>query len=115
MPEKSDTAKLHVPDFPDVAENESPIALLHAIDRQNLADTFIGPKTTVAHSYVGPDTPGYEEIEGTDLNAVAQGRISVTPIHFDLTDHGGLERLRGWGFEAMLAEARPRAARGQAR
>src|SRR4051794_37368546 len=49
--------------------------------------------------------PGYEEIEGTDLNAVAHGRISVTPIHFDLTDHGGLERLRGWGFEEMLAGA----------
>ena len=47
--------------------------------------------------------PGYEEIEGTDLNAVAQGRISVTPIHFDLTDHGGLDRLRGWGLEEMLA------------
>jgi len=47
--------------------------------------------------------PGYEEIEGTDLSAIAQGRISVTPIHFDLTDHGGLERLRGWGFEEMLA------------
>jgi len=47
--------------------------------------------------------PGFEEIEGTDLNAVAQGRISVTPIHFDLTDHGGLDRLRSWGFEEMLA------------
>jgi 5'-nucleotidase len=47
--------------------------------------------------------PGYEEIDGTDLYAVARGRISVTPIHFDLTDHGGLERLRGWGFEEMLA------------
>ncbi|MGN6216143.1 MAG: 5'/3'-nucleotidase SurE [Solirubrobacterales bacterium] len=47
--------------------------------------------------------PGYEEIEGTDLYAVAQGRISVTPIHFDLTDHGGLGRLRGWSFEEMLA------------
>ena len=47
--------------------------------------------------------PGYEEIEGTDLNAVAEKRISVTPIHFDLTDHGGLETLRGWGFEEMLA------------
>ena len=46
--------------------------------------------------------PGYEEIEGTDLRAVAQGRIAVTPIHFDLTDHGGLERLAGWGFEEML-------------
>jgi len=47
--------------------------------------------------------PGYEEIDGTDLYAVAQGKIAVTPIHFDLTDHGGLERLRGWGFEEMLA------------
>ena len=49
--------------------------------------------------------PGYEEIEGTDLHAVANGRIAVTPIHFDLTDHGGLERLRSWGFEEMLAGA----------
>ena len=47
--------------------------------------------------------PGYEEIEGTDLHAVAEGRIAVTPIHFDLTDHGGIDRLRGWGFEEMLA------------
>ncbi len=53
--------------------------------------------------------PGYEEIEGTDLHAVAQRRISVTPIHFDLTDHGGLERLRGWGFEEMLAASVPTA------
>ena len=53
--------------------------------------------------------PGYEEIEGTDLFAVAEGRISVTPIHFDLTDHGGLERLRGWGFAEMLAASAPAA------
>jgi 5'-nucleotidase len=53
--------------------------------------------------------PGYEEIEGTDLNAVASGRIAVTPIHFDLTDHGGLERLQGWGFEEMLAASAPTA------
>ncbi len=47
--------------------------------------------------------PGFEELEGTDLTAVSQGRIAVTPIHFDLTDHGGLERLREWGFDGMLA------------
>lgn len=47
--------------------------------------------------------PGHEEVEGTDLHAIAQRRIAVTPIHFDLTDHGGLESLRGWGFEEMLA------------
>jgi 5'-nucleotidase len=47
--------------------------------------------------------PSHEEIEGTDLYAVAEGRIAVTPIHFDLTDHGGIATLRGWGFEEMLA------------
>jgi 5'-nucleotidase len=47
--------------------------------------------------------PSFKDEEGTDLSAVARGRISVTPIHFDLTDHGGLERLRGIDFEAMLA------------
>ncbi|HEY5976246.1 MAG TPA: 5'/3'-nucleotidase SurE [Solirubrobacterales bacterium] len=53
--------------------------------------------------------PGYEEIDGTDLYAVASGRVSVTPIHFDLTDHGGLETLRGWGFEEMLTACVPAA------
>jgi 5'-nucleotidase len=53
--------------------------------------------------------PGYEEIDGTDLYAVARKRVSVTPIHFDLTDHGGLEVLRGWGFEAMLSASAPAA------
>ncbi len=51
--------------------------------------------------------PSFEDEEGTDLSAVASGRVSVTPIHFDLTDHGGLERLRGWGFEEMLAASVP--------
>jgi 5'-nucleotidase len=53
--------------------------------------------------------PGFEELDGTDLMAVSQGRIAVTPIHFDLTDHGGLERLRGWRFEDMLAACAPAA------
>jgi 5'-nucleotidase len=53
--------------------------------------------------------PSFEDEEGTDLSAVARGRISVTPIHFDLTDHGGLERLESWDFEAMLTACAPAA------
>jgi 5'-nucleotidase len=53
--------------------------------------------------------PGFKELEETDLMAVSQGRIAVTPIHFDLTDHGGLERLRGWRLEEMLAASAPAA------
>jgi 5'-nucleotidase len=47
--------------------------------------------------------PSFEDEEGSDLSAIAQGRIAVTPVHFDLTDHSGLERLRGWGLDGMLA------------
>jgi 5'-nucleotidase len=53
--------------------------------------------------------PGYEEAEGTDLSAIAAGRVAVTPIHFDLTEHGELERLRGWGLEEMLGTSAPTA------
>lgn len=35
--------------------------------------------------------------EGTDLHAVAQGYVSLTPIHFDLTHEGGLRHLERWG------------------
>ncbi len=53
--------------------------------------------------------PGFEDEPGTDLSAISQGRIAVTPIHFDLTDHGEMERLRGWRFEEMLAASAPTA------
>jgi 5'-nucleotidase len=48
--------------------------------------------------------PSFEDEEGSDLSAIAQGRIAITPVHFDLTDHSGLEPLRGWDFAGMLAE-----------
>jgi 5'-nucleotidase len=46
--------------------------------------------------------PSFEDEEGTDLAAVARGRISITPVHFDLTDRSGLERLRSWDIGSML-------------
>jgi 5'-nucleotidase len=52
--------------------------------------------------------PSFEDEEGTDLVAIARGEVAVTSIHFELTDHEGLERLRGWDLEAMLAEPSPR-------
>jgi 5'-nucleotidase len=47
--------------------------------------------------------PSFEDEAGSDLTAVARGRISVTPVHFDLTDDEGLPRLRDWDLDAMLA------------
>jgi 5'-nucleotidase len=47
--------------------------------------------------------PGFEDEPGTDLAAVDAGRIAVTPIHFDLTDRAGLEALKGFDLNDLLA------------
>ncbi|MDX6642785.1 MAG: 5/3-nucleotidase [Solirubrobacteraceae bacterium] len=43
--------------------------------------------------------------EGTDLAAVAAGRIAVTPVHFDLTDRDGMDALRRYDLARLLAPA----------
>ncbi len=42
---------------------------------------------------------------GTDLAAVAQGKIAVTPVHFDLTDREGLSVLARYGLERLVEPA----------
>jgi len=49
--------------------------------------------------------PGFEDEPGTDLAAVAAGRIAVTPVHFDLTDRSGMEALRAFDLVGLLAPA----------
>jgi 5'-nucleotidase len=46
--------------------------------------------------------PGFHDEPGTDLAAVHAGRIAVTPIHFDLTDHASLEALKQFDLEGLL-------------
>ncbi len=43
--------------------------------------------------------------EGTDLAAVAAGQIAVTPLHFDLTYHAGVEALAARDLERLLVLA----------
>lgn len=42
-------------------------------------------------------TPEWKQQEGTDITAVTEGFISVTPMHLDLTDYPGLERYAPLG------------------
>jgi 5'-nucleotidase len=38
-----------------------------------------------------------------DITAVREGKISVTPIHFDLTNYSIMESLADWNLEALCA------------
>jgi 5'-nucleotidase len=51
------------------------------------------------------DAPVYHDEDGTDLAAIAAGRIAVTPLHFDLTAEHGLDELRAYDLARLLAPA----------
>ena len=58
--------------------------------------------------------PSFEDEAGSDLSAIAHERISVTPVHFDLTDRPSLDRLREWDFAGMLGRAEENVAAAEA-
>ena len=46
--------------------------------------------------WIGAAGPGVATHEGTDFEAIAQGYVSVTPIHVDLTDHRAVPIIAEW-------------------
>lgn len=46
--------------------------------------------------WIGGDWPTGIPDEGTDIGALAQGYVSVTPVQLDLTDHDRLHTLSEW-------------------
>jgi 5'-nucleotidase len=50
--------------------------------------------------WIGEEPASFEPQPGSDAEALAQGYVSVTPIHLDLTDHGAREQIAAWGLPA---------------
>jgi len=50
--------------------------------------------------WIGGDPPTGVEEDGTDIGALAQGYISITPIQLDFTAHALMEELDTWGITA---------------
>ena len=46
--------------------------------------------------WIGSVAPAFLDTEGSDYYAVSRGHVSITPLHFDLTNHSSLDVLRGW-------------------
>jgi 5'-nucleotidase len=63
------------------------------------------PETGRRRYFIYGAEPGFEDEPGTDLAAVAAGRIAVTPLHLDLTHHDGLGPLSQADLERLLAPA----------
>jgi 5'-nucleotidase len=69
---------------------------------RDVLDERPDPDHGTVYWIAGEPPTGLEE-DGTDIQAVAQGRISVTPIHLDLTCHRIIRRLESWDLTAPLS------------
>jgi 5'-nucleotidase len=50
--------------------------------------------------WIGGQAPsGATDVEGTDMWAIANGFISITPVHMDLTSHAMVDKLQDWAEE----------------
>jgi len=54
---------------------------------------------------IGGEVPTGLEEEGTDIKAMVEGKISITPIHLDLTHHSLLSHLQTSGLMEELNQA----------
>jgi 5'-nucleotidase len=48
------------------------------------------------HYWLGGGPPQWEALEGTDMGAVHEGYVAVTPLHLDLTHHRALALMADW-------------------
>ena len=49
--------------------------------------------------WIGGEPPSGVVEDGTDIGAVANGYISITPLSMDMTAYGYMEQLRAWMAE----------------
>src|SRR5439155_21753993 len=49
------------------------------------------------HYWIGAGAPAGEALDGTDMGAIHDGYVAVSPLHLDLTNHGALARMTEWG------------------
>lgn len=61
-------------------------------------DVLVERKDPRGRSYywIGGEPPHGVAEEGTDFQAISDGKISITPIHLDLTNHRLIEKLKAW-------------------
>lgn len=55
--------------------------------------------------WLGKAGPSHDASEGTDFHAVAEGYVSVTPIHMDLTHHASMETVTDWAASLSVGES----------
>lgn len=92
---------INFPDVPYAEYGDWKITRLGHRHKSEPAVQMRDPKGRVVY-WVGPVGKGQDAGPGTDFDALVHNRISITPLHVDLTRHSVLSELTDW-----LGTARP--------
>jgi 5'-nucleotidase len=82
---------------PQLADGGEPTGVaLTRMGRRRYGDAVVEKLDPRGRKYywIGGEELSFVEEEGTDFHAISTGRISVTPIHLDLTNYASFEALR---------------------
>ncbi len=55
-----------------------------------------------SYYWIGGGLTGFEDIPGSDCNAVAASRVSITPLRTSLTSEAALEKMADWNLSLSL-------------
>jgi len=86
---------INVPDLPQRQPYEWEVTRLGKRHKSEASVRMMDPKGRQVY-WIGPAGPGNDVGPGTDFHAIRNGKISVTPLQFDLTRYDVLEDLASW-------------------
>jgi 5'-nucleotidase len=89
---------VNVPGLPDNQINGIRVTRQGLRVYHDLLDRRTDPRGQ-AYYWIGGGPPTGIPEEGTDFGALADGAVSVTPLHLDLTAYQAMETVQSWGFE----------------
>jgi len=83
---------------PDVPLSELGALEATRLGRRHKAEPVVKMQTPRGETayWIGAAGDAQDAGEGTDFHAVASGRVSVTPLQVDLTQHPQMARVDGW-------------------
>lgn len=87
---------------PAVPQDEMAGVRITRLGKRIYRDTLVERQDPRGRNYywIGGEPPTGVPEEGTDIWALANNYVSITPLHLDLTQYQMMEELRRWGLEA---------------
>jgi 5'-nucleotidase len=87
---------------PAVPKDEVAGVRITRLGKRVYRDTLVERQDPRGRNYywIGGEPPTGVPEEGTDIWALANNCVSITPLHLDMTQYQMMEELRRWGLEA---------------